>query len=95
MANKIKHCYAEFMEDGLDRPCGNDRLMQFMTKEERDEMVEQINNADYCPRARPVTVREASKRYNMRHFWTDECEESTRRTCHGHVFWLIEPMIGR
>ena len=87
----IKHYYAEYRHYGLHTVSDCDMLMQFQTKEERNDKVEQINNADYFnPRARAVTVREASLRYRINDFNdADRCHEAYDKTSYNRPYFEI------
>lgn len=87
--------YAEFHPYGAGNASSDNRLMQFETVEERDEMVARLNEIhwgngyDVCA---PMTTREAT-RYNLRRFksldWSHEV--CGVRTCRNRVFFEIEP----
>lgn len=85
--------YAEFCPYGIQTISDGDTLMAFETREERDEMVERINDAhsesaEGCAVA--VTTREVANRYNLNDFKTDNAREvSFPRTCKGRCFFEI------
>ena len=85
--------YAEFCPYGISTISGGDALMAFDTREERDEMVDRINDAhsemvDGCAVA--VTTREVAHRYNFKDFWNDNASEVPYlRTCKGKRFFEI------
>ena len=85
--------YAEFSPYGINTISDGDTLMAFETREERDEMVERINDAhsertEGCAIA--VTTREVAHRYNFNDFRNDNASEvSQLRTCKGRCFLEI------
>lgn len=85
--------YAEFHPYGINTISDGDTLMAFDTREERDEMVERINDAhsermDGCAIA--VTTREVAHRYNFNDFRNDNASEVYYlRTCKGKCFFEI------
>lgn len=85
--------YAEFCPFGIHTLSDYDALMAFETREERDEMVERINNAhdemiEGCAVA--VTTREVAHRYNFNDFKNDNASEvSQTRTCKDRCFFEI------
>ena len=90
--------YAEYCPFGTKTIIDGDTLMGFDTREERDEMVECINAAVDIEvmddRAQAVTVREVSRRYDVRKFrddpFCDYCHEVNGvRTCKGKPFFEI------
>lgn len=85
--------YAEFCPYGIHTDSSDDTLMAFVTRKERDEMVERINAAhDECIEgcAVSVTAREATRKYNLHDFATDRASEHAHvRTCADRAFWEI------
>lgn len=87
--------YAEFCPFGTRTISEGDTLMAFDTREERDEMVDRINDdVDIDCRAQPVTTREVAHRYDIRKFrddpWGIYCHEvDGLRTCKGKPFFEI------
>lgn len=84
--------YAEFCPYGNRTISPLDTLMAFATREERDEMVERLNDDPYerqgCAMA--VTTREVAHRYNLHDFKTDRADEiSDIRTCKGRSVFEI------
>lgn len=87
--------YAEFHPYGAGNASSDNRLMQFETVEERDEMVARLNEIHWdsgCSVCAPMTTREAT-RYSLRRFksldWSNEV--CGVRTCRDRVFFEIEP----
>lgn len=87
----IRSFYAEFCPRGIKTISAYDELMQFDSREERDEMVNRINESHWegdCAQA--VTTREVAHRYDLRKFHdADYCTESHERTCAGKHFSSI------
>lgn len=88
-----RHYYAEFCPYGTDTISDGDTLMRFATREERDDMVKRINDAD-GDRAQAVTLAEVSHRYNVRKFFDDPFGDCVRevdglKTCAGRPFYEI------
>lgn len=85
-----KHYYAEYCPYGIDTLSHGDTLMQFDTREERDEMVERLSFGYPCE-CKAVTVREVAHRYNFADFKDgDRCREvGDARTCKGRIFFEI------
>ena len=82
--------YAEFCPRGITTITDGDTLMRFETKNERDEMVERINSADFTNRAQAVTRREVAHRYNTADFNGERCREVYGlKTCDNKHFWEI------
>lgn len=85
--------YAEFHPYGIHTISDGDTLMAFETREERDEMVERINDAhservEGC--AIKVTTREVAHRYNFNDFKNDNVTEVPYlRTCKDRCFFEI------
>ena len=85
--------YAEFCPYGIQTVSCGDTLMAFETREERDEMVERINDAlseiiEGCAVA--VTTREVAHRYNFNDFKNGNAREVVHlRTCKGKCFLEI------
>ena len=84
--------YAEFCPYGTHTISDGDTLMAFDTREERDEMVDRINDAnsemvDGCAVA--VTTREVAHRYNFKDFRNGNASEVPLRTCKGKYFFEI------
>lgn len=77
--------YAEFHPYGINTISDGDTLMAFETREERDEMVERINDAhsermEGCAIA--VTTSEVAHRYNFNDFRNGNANEVPYlRTC--------------
>ena len=89
--------YAEFCPYGLRTASEGDRVMRFVTRAERDEMVERINAAHWdsvegvCA---PITRKEAAKSYRIQDFdpqnYGSGCEEvNGLRTCAGRAFFEV------
>lgn len=85
--------YAEFCPYGIHTISDGDTLMAFDTREERDEMVDRINDApseiteSY---ADAVTRREVAHRYNFDDFRNGNASEVPHlRTCKGKCFFEI------
>lgn len=82
--------YAEFCPYGTRTISDDDTLMAFDTREERDEMVDRINDAhsetiEGCAEA--VTTRDVAHRYNFNDFRNGNASEVPYlRTCHGKCF---------
>lgn len=84
--------YAEFYPYGINTISDGDTLMAFDTREERNEMVARINDADSesiegC--ALPVTTREVAHKYNFNDFKNGNASEAPLRTCKGKCFFEI------
>lgn len=85
--------YAEFCPYGLHTFSDSDTLMAFETREERDEMVERINDAhservEGCAIA--MTPREVVPRYDFNDFRNGNASEVPHlRTCKGKPFFEI------
>lgn len=85
--------YAEFCPYGIRIISDDDTLMAFDTREERDEMVERINDAhservEGCAAA--VTTREVAHRYNLKDFDNGNNDEVPYlRTFRGKCFFEI------
>lgn len=85
--------YAEFCPYGIHTISDGDTLMAFETREERNEMVERINDAhseriEGCAVA--VTTREVAHRYDFNDFRNDNASEVPHlRTCKGRSFFEI------
>lgn len=85
--------YAEFCPYGIHTISDGDTLMAFDTREERDEMVDRINDApseiteDY---ADAVTTREVAHKYNFDDFRNGNASEVPQlRTCKGKRIFKI------
>lgn len=86
--------YAEFCPYGLRTISEGDRVMRFLTRAERDEMVERINTAHWesiegvCA---PITRKEAARSYRVQDFDNGgDCEEvNGLRTCAGRAFFEV------
>lgn len=85
--------YAEFCPYGIHTISDGDTLMAFDTREERDEMVDRINDSsseiteDY---ADAVTTREVAHKYNFDDFRNGNASEVPySRTCKGKCFFEI------
>ncbi len=82
--------YAEFCPYGIHTISGGDTLMAFDTREERDEMVDRINDShnemvEGCAEA--VTTREVAHRYNFNDFRNGNASEVPYlRTCRDKCF---------
>ena len=88
----VKHYYAEFCPYGIRSLSDGDRLMQFESKKERDDMVKLINSNDYFDRAESVTLRSVSHRYRISDFNDlDVCHEGFPRTCRDKIYFEIAP----
>lgn len=85
--------YAEFCPYGTRTISDGDTLMQFDTREERDEMVERLNGMNFEQTdgvAAAVTTREARHRYNLNDFNNGNNSEVPRlRTFKGCCFFEI------
>lgn len=97
MANSRSY-YAEFCPYGIKTLSQEDTLMCFDSREERDEMVERINEVE-DNRAQAVTVRDVAHRYDVRKFrndpFCDYCHEvNGMRTCKGKPFFEISHRPG-
>mgnify|MGYP007112251981 CR=1 FL=1 len=85
--------YAEFCPYGIRSISDGDTLMAFETREERNEMVERINDAHSeivggCAVA--VTTREVAHMYNFNDFGNDNASEVPHlRTCKDRCFFEI------
>lgn len=89
-----RHYYAEFSPYGIRTLSEGDRLMRFDSREERDAMVDTINDADLFvfPRAQEVTLREVAHRYRVSDFHdADRRMEGYPRTCRGRCYHEIAP----
>lgn len=89
--------YAEFCPYGLSTISDGDKVMRFVTRAERDEMVESINAAhwdsveDVCA---PITRKEAARGYRIQDFdpqdYPSDCKEvAGLRTCAGRTFFEV------
>lgn len=81
--------YAEFCPYGIRTISDGDTFMAFDTREERDEMVDRINDAhsemiDGCAVA--VTTREVAHRYNFNDFKIHRSHNS-RSAC--RIIWGV------
>ena len=89
----MKHYYAEHCPYGIRTISDRDTLMQFQSEEERDEMVQRINDSnDYGKiTCRAVTTREVSHAYNIMDFNDGDkcCEVNYVRTCRNRPFFEI------
>jgi hypothetical protein len=88
--------YAEFAPHGVGRESGDDRLMGFIDRQERDDIVRRINDAHWddgvgmC--ARPLSEWDAARRYDLDGFDDDRCSEVRGlRTFMGRRFDEIRP----
>lgn len=85
--------YAEFCPYGTRTISDDDTLMQFETREERDEMVERLNDKNFEQIegvAAAVTTRGVRHRYNFNDFNNDNANEVPRlRTFKGRCFFEI------
>lgn len=85
--------YAEFCPYGINTVSDGDTIMAFDTREERNEMVERINDAhsemvEGCAVA--VTTREVTYAYNFNDFKNGKAiEVPYLRTCKGKRFFEI------
>lgn len=81
--------YAEFCPYGIHTFSDSDTLMAFETREERDEMVERINDA-HSERMIAMTQREVVPRYDFNDFRNGNASEVPHlRTCKGKPFFEI------
>ena len=87
--------YAEFCPYGLNTLSEGDRVMQFVTRAERDEMVERIN-ATYWDSVEgvcaPITRKEAAKSYRVQDFnpQNRRCKEVYGlRTCANRILFEV------
>ena len=97
--------YAEYCPYGLRTISDGDKVMQFVTRAERDEMVERLNDANseiiegVCA---PLTRKEADKSYRIQDFSREAqyygtgCTEvrylrhvQDPRTCAGRTFFEV------
>lgn len=81
--------YAEFCPYGINTISDGDTLMAFDTREERDEMVDRMNDApsemtEDCAVA--VTTREVAHKYNFNDFRNGNASVVPLRTCKGKCF---------
>lgn len=88
--------YAEFAPRGVGRESDDDRLMGFLEREERDDIVRRINEAHWADGvgacARPLSAYDAERRYDLCGFWDDRSSEVRGlRTCMGRSFDEIRP----
>ncbi len=89
--------YAEWCPRGCDKGPG-DSLMIFQSREERDEMVERINRANFehwdgC--ARPITRKDATALYRLQDIGTDfEREVLHSHTCVGRPYFEVGSKLG-
>ena len=85
--------YAEFCPYGLRTVSEGDRVMRFLTRAERDEMVERINTANWEPVegvCAPITRKEAARSYRLQDFEGEGSEEVRGlRTCAGRAFFEV------
>lgn len=85
--------YAEFCPYGLRTISEGDRVMRFLTRAERDEMVERINTAHWEPVegvCAPITRKEAARSYRLQDFEGEGSEEVRGlRTCAGRAFFEV------
>lgn len=85
--------YAEFCPYGIHTISDGDTLMAFDTREERDDMVDRINDFHSemiggCAAA--VTTREVAHRYNFNDFRNGNASYVPfLRTCNGKRFFKI------
>lgn len=88
----MKRYYAEYCPYGITAISDRDTLMRFETQEERDDMVQRINDASKYGNivCRAVTTREIAHAYNVRDFDTEKSwEVQYLRTCHNRPFFEI------
>lgn len=89
----MKWFYADYRPNRVLNPSLNDRLMRFESREERDNMIEVINNANNnIIVACEVKITHVGGKYNVRDFDNgDKCTEGYPKTCHNKIYFEIAP----